>query len=106
MVKQAGSVKRVRSPWYAVSVICTSGSCDAARALKGQRFLSAEAPRLPLPECPSAAACPCVYRKHADRRAGPRREQERIGLRRAPPSGDQERRRRRGRRSTDDLSDD
>jgi hypothetical protein len=101
MVKQIAPLKRTRSRWHAVSVICKSGSCEAARALKGQRFLSAEAPRLPLPQCTSAADCPCVYRKHADRRAGPRREEEKIGLHRPPASGDQERRRRRGRRSTD-----
>lgn len=104
MVKQSGPAKPIRSRWHAVSVICTSGSCEAARALKGQRFLSLHAPRLPLPECTSAAACPCVYRKHTDRRVGPRREDERTGLRR-PASADQERRRRRGRRSTDEFTD-
>jgi hypothetical protein len=102
MVKQAGSVKQTRSPWRAVSVICTSASCDPARALKGRRFLGADAPRLPLAECPTPAACPCVYRKYADRRAGPRREEDQTGLRRALSSADQERRRKRGRRSTDE----
>lgn len=104
MVKQTGSDKKTRSPWHAVSIISTGGSCEAARALKGQRFLSADAPRLPLMECTSAAACPCRYRKHPDRRAGPRREVEKTGLRR-PPSEDQERRRRRGRRKTDEYTD-
>jgi hypothetical protein len=84
--------------WNAVAVVTAAGSCEAARALKGRRFLSAEAPRLPLRDCPSSSACPCVYRKYADRRAGPRREDEKTGLRR--PSDD-ERRRSRGRRSTD-----
>lgn len=100
MVKQTGSVKKARSPWHAVSIISTSGSCGAARALKGRRFLSADAPRLPLAECPLAATCRCVYRKHADRRSGPRREDEKTGLRRVPAS-EQERRRKRGRRSAD-----
>jgi hypothetical protein len=101
MAKQAGSATKTRSPWHAVSVISTSGSCEAARALKGKRFLSAEAPRLPLAECPLADTCRCKYRKHTDRREGPRREVEQTGLRRALNSADQERRRRRGRRSTD-----
>ena len=84
--------------WSAVSIVATSGSCEAARALKGKRYLNERAPRLPLSECTSSGACPCVYRKYADRRAGPRREEEKTGLKRPPTS---ERRSRRGRRSTD-----
>jgi hypothetical protein len=49
--------------------------------------------------CTSPEACPCVYHKHADRRAGPRRESESSSLRRQ--SANPERRRGRGRRSTD-----
>jgi hypothetical protein len=97
MVKQAGP------RWNAVSVVPAAGGCEAARSLKGQRFLSADAPRLPLPQCSSPMTCQCVYKKYADRRAGPRREAEKTGLHRAMTSG-QERRARRGRRSTD-LSD-
>jgi hypothetical protein len=92
--------KPVTNRWNSVSIVCTSASCAAARALKGQRYLSADAPRLPLTDCTSPGACPCVYRKHPDRRAGPRREEEASGLRRSSPSP--ERRARRGRRSTDD----
>ena len=84
--------------WNAVSIVSTSASCEAARALKGQRYLSAQAPRLPLPQCTSPGNCPCTYKKHSDRRAGPRREDEKTGLRR--PAND-ERRRSRGRRSSD-----
>jgi len=91
--------KPVPNRWNAVSIASTGASCEAARALKGQRYLSADAPRLPLPGCTSPASCPCVYRKHADRRAGPRREEETSGLRRSSPTP--ERRARRGRRSTD-----
>jgi len=91
--------KPVTNPWNAVSIICTSASCEAARALKGQRYLSAAAPRLPLADCTSPDACPCVYRKHADRRAGPRREADTTGLKRSSPGA--ERRASRGRRSTD-----
>ncbi len=87
------------SRWNAVSIVCTSASCAAARALKGRRFLGAEAPRLPLKDCTLAAACPCSYRKHSDRRAGPRREIDTTGIRRSSPTP--ERRSSRGRRSTD-----
>ena len=87
--------------WHAVSVVSARGSCEAARALKDKRFLSAAAPRLPLGECTSPASCTCAYRKYTDRRAGPRREEEEAGLRRAGTSG-QERRTGRGRRSSDE----
>jgi hypothetical protein len=84
--------------WSAVSIVSASNSCEAARVLKGKRFLSAKAPRLPLPECTLSAACRCTYRKYADRRAGPRREAETTGLRRTIT---EDRRTSRGRRSTD-----
>lgn len=85
--------------WSAVSITCTSGSCGAAQALKGRRYLGVDAPRLPLLNCTSPEICPCVYHKHIDRRAGPRRESESGSLRRQ--SANPERRRGRGRRSTD-----
>jgi hypothetical protein len=93
-------VKQVGPRWNAVSVVAASFGCEAARALKGRRFLGAEAPRLPMAECTSPGTCRCIYKKFPDRRAGPRRVEEKTGLRRVA-SADQERRRRRGRRSTD-----
>jgi hypothetical protein len=93
------TVKKGTNRWSAVSIVCPSVSCAAAQALKGRRFLSAAAPRLPLPDCTLTGSCRCVYRKYEDRRAGPRREAEASGLRRSSPSP--ERRRTRGRRSTD-----
>jgi hypothetical protein len=92
-------VKPAANRWTAVSIVCTSASCEAARALKGQRYLSAAAPRLPLPDCTSSSACPCIDRKHADRRAGPRLAEDATGLRRSSQTA--ERRASRGRRSTD-----
>ena len=88
------------SSWNAVSIVCTGSGCEAARALKGKRFLSAKAPRVPLPECTSAATCACTYKKYADRRAGPRRESESAGLRSSSPVKP-DRRTSRGRRSSD-----
>ncbi len=41
-------IKQTASRWNAVSIVCTSGSCAAAQALKGRRFLGSAAPRLPL----------------------------------------------------------
>jgi hypothetical protein len=91
--------KQTTSRWSAVAIAPGSSSCEAASALKGRRFLSAEAPRLPLPECTSQDACRCVYRKYPDRRAGPRRAEDHTGMRRS--GSGTERRRGRGRRSTD-----
>lgn len=93
--------KQATPRWNAVSIVSTSSSCEAARALKGRRFLSAEAPRLPLAECTQPGSCRCVYRKYADRREGPRREADETGVQRSGVV-EQERRLRRGRRSTDE----
>jgi hypothetical protein len=55
---------------------------------------------LPLVQCAMREQCVCIYRKFADRRAGPRRAEENGGLRRASQFV-QNRRTVRGRRSTD-----
>jgi hypothetical protein len=60
-------------PWHAVSVVGDSVACPATGALRDTRFLSDEAPRLPLPECSSPWRCKCIYRHFSDRRAIPRR---------------------------------
>src|SRR3984957_20988408 len=65
------------SPWHAVSIVTTNASCHTARAMRSIRFLSHEAPRLPLPECGAGSSCPCGYKHHDDRRARPRRTEER-----------------------------
>ena len=87
-----------KSAWHAVSITTKSTSCEAARALRSARFLSAKAPRLPLPEC-TADSCPCAYKHHEDRRGPPRRKSEATGLKRGNVT--QERRGTRGRRETD-----
>ena len=80
-------VKQTTSRWSAVAISPGSSSCEAASALKGKRFLSAEAPRLPLTECTAQDTCRCVYRKYPDRRAGPRRAEDHDGVRRAGSGG-------------------
>src|SRR3981189_1697712 len=70
----------VKEPWHAVSVVGGPRACPAAEGLRDKRFLSDEAPRLPLPECSSPWRCKCVYRHHPDRRAIPRRETDRGGF--------------------------
>jgi hypothetical protein len=53
----------------AVSVQPSKSSCQAARSLKGQRFLSKDAPFLPVQGC-TAQKCQCIYHHHPDRRTG------------------------------------
>lgn len=48
--------------------------CGAARAIGGQRFLSDEAPLLPLEGCDRRDQCSCRYRHYSDRRTALRRE--------------------------------
>ena len=57
------------SAFHAVSLKYSSTACDAAKAMTGRRFLSAAAPKLPLPQC-DAAECRCSFAHHADRRSG------------------------------------
>jgi hypothetical protein len=86
------------SRFHAVSIKPGESACAAAHRFTGQRFLSATAPRLPLPMCDSPR-CTCRYKHHKDRRAGPRRRGE-VGMMTAQYSGS-ERRRSRGRRADD-----
>ena len=67
--------RKAAEPWHAVSIVPGERICAAARALKGQRFLSREAPTLPLREC-DLTVCKCRYTHHPDRRVGPRRARE------------------------------
>ncbi|HEY0683363.1 MAG TPA: hypothetical protein VGD45_13600 [Steroidobacter sp.] len=86
------------NPYHAVSVLPGADACAAAYRFSGQRYLSRQAPRLPLPSC-DVQACGCRFKHHKDRRSGPRRNSD-VGMVMAGYSG-QERRRSRGRRATD-----
>mgnify|MGYP001319407103 CR=1 FL=1 len=55
--------------FHAVSIRFAPCACEAAKHIEGQRFLSAAAPRFPLPEC-DAAQCKCRFKHHTDRRTG------------------------------------
>lgn len=67
--------KRPPRPWHAVSIVPGSQSCAAAAGLARKRFLSREAPTLPLKSC-DEQHCTCHYEHHDDRRKGPRRANE------------------------------
>ncbi len=86
--------------WHAVSILPGTPSCAAATALKAKRFLSREAPVLPLKAC-GETRCTCRYAHHADRRNGPRRVSE-LGVAVDGYDGkDQRVSPKRGRRKTD-----
>jgi hypothetical protein len=74
-------------------------ACEPARALVGRRFLTKDAPLLPLRGCDSAN-CTCKYEHHDDRRGGERRDNTRY-VQLSVNSDGYERRYRRGRRRDD-----
>jgi hypothetical protein len=102
----ASSAARARAPshWHAVAIKPKGQCCEAVHACRTARFLSNDAPRLPLAECNTSDTCSCVYKHHADRRAHPRRQGENDGLRRAGKV-EQERRLTRDRRQSDKQDD-
>ena len=87
--------------WHAVSVKPGPGACEAATAGKDNRWLSREAPILPLPGCTRPDRCRCTYQHHDDRRAGARRVEDLDAFARPAQVAD-ERRKRGTRRSSDE----
>lgn len=77
MVTKTKLPETPKEPWHAVSVVGQAGACRATEGLRDKRFLSDEAPPLPLPECSSPWRCKCIYRHYPDRRAVLRRETDR-----------------------------
>ena len=64
--------RKVPNRFHAVTIAPGERACAEAHALRGKRFLSREAPALPLKNCGSAK-CECRYEHHGDRRKGKRR---------------------------------
>ena len=58
---------RVTNPWHSVAIQPGPKRCEAVTQLLGQRYLSKDAPLLPLKAC-TEPACTCRYRHHDDRR--------------------------------------
>jgi hypothetical protein len=67
--------RKPASAWHAVAIAPGSRACPAAREMDGHRFLSREAPSLPLKDCDSGV-CTCRYEHFDDRRKGARRANE------------------------------
>ena len=90
----------------AVSIHAYGGRCLASQSVSGQRFLTSEAPTLPLAEC-TAEKCNCRYVHHADRRRGTRDRRTLSGLLEESPvfsMGGHDRRITTGRRTKDWVS--
>jgi hypothetical protein len=68
--------------WHAVAIVPKGLCCELVKSLRTSRFLSAQAPRLPLPECSIPSSCNCSYKHYEDRRVSARRSDELHGLRR------------------------
>ena len=66
---RAVQVHRVTNPYHAVSIKAGPNCEKTALQYGQQRYLSREAPTLPLPTC-NPKACTCRYLHHDDRRTG------------------------------------
>lgn len=91
--------RRRDSPYHAVIVTAGHPSCEAAKQLGTLRFLTREAPSLPLTGC-DVRPCECRYSHYADRRTGLDR---RVAIGGKPPHGLEERRLNHGRRAGDPI---
>ena len=54
-------------PHHAVAVMMGDDACKFVQQIQGKRYLSADAPAIPLPNCDSSA-CQCHYQHYEDRR--------------------------------------
>ena len=70
---------RTSQIFHGVEITSTASQCPAILAMSQRRFLSDEAPRLPIVGCDRRSTCQCVYRHFTDRRTDVRRESD-IGL--------------------------
>lgn len=99
-VAESSKEDRKRS-YHAVEIRPSAQACSAVRSFRNKRFLSRDAPPIPLPSCTSPE-CDCVYVHYDDRRSRQRRD---VFLHGAYRQGERnlERRRQTGRRFTDRM---
>lgn len=69
-------MKKMSSKWHAITLQLEETSCAAAAQCRNKRFLSAQAPMLPMRECDRSASCPCKFKHLDDRRTGRRRSDD------------------------------
>ena len=88
------------SPFHAVEIRGANDACQAAQDAHGERYLSAEAPALPLGQCDRPDRCQCRYQHYEDRRGNSRRGAE-SGLSSQHDAEHVEQRNLKGRRADD-----
>jgi hypothetical protein len=88
------------SSYHAVAIVPGRNACAEACALRDRRFLSREAPVLPLKGC-NVSPCDCRYEHHDDRRKGVRRARDLAISVDRYDGEDQRDRTKRGRRKSD-----
>jgi hypothetical protein len=97
---RAVQVHRVTNPYHAVSIKAGPNCAKTALQYGQQRFLSREAPVLPLPTC-NSTGCTCRYLHHDDRRSGDDRRERDVWSAQAQQAARADLRRSGGRRVTD-----
>jgi hypothetical protein len=98
--REAAKPQGIPKQWHAVCVDAKTSSCAKAQEMRKKRFLSREAPVLPLDGCSNPDKCPCTYTHYDDRRGKSRRDEEaKLSSKAKKPTS--ERRMSRGRRSQD-----
>jgi hypothetical protein len=65
-----------KATWRAVKVVPGASACAAAQRASGKRFLTRDAPRLPLKDCDHQDTCQCTYQHRPDRRGELRRTKD------------------------------
>ena len=70
--RSASKPKAGVNPYHSVAVKIPYDACEAVMQLHGKRFLSAEAPQLPLAACDQH--CECTFKHYNDRRQEERRD--------------------------------
>lgn len=70
--KAKATSKKTINPYHCVELKMPHDACKEVQKLYGKRFLSAEAPVLPLPGCDQN--CRCKFKHHNDRREDDRRD--------------------------------
>jgi len=67
-LKPASATSKRKIEFGAVSIKIGPRACSAAKYLRGKRFLSSQAPALPLSKC-DISDCTCKYDYYKDRRS-------------------------------------
>ncbi|HSN70043.1 MAG TPA: hypothetical protein VLT59_00980 [Steroidobacteraceae bacterium] len=92
--------KAPRKSYHAVEIVAGDDCCELVSRYTGKRYLSSEAPVVPLKGC-DAGECLCRYIHHADRRRRERRTSD-VAVTVDEYAGQERRQgKKRGRRATD-----